>query len=149
MSEESHTYHVDLDWKEAGKGVLRIDQQTAVLEVATPPPFHGGLEGYWSPEHLLTASVSSCFMTTFLAIAENSKLEFRSFNCHAKGLLNQVEGKWLMTEIQLYPTVELTDEKDREKTTRILNKTEKACLISNSIQMKVSLHLEKESDHVR
>lgn len=148
MSTETHTYQVDLEWKDAKRGLLQIDQQTATLEVATPPPFNGGLEGFWSPEHLLTASVSSCFMTTFLAIAENSKLEFKSFGCQAKGLLGQIDGKWLMTEIQLFPKLELKDEKDVEKATRILSKTEKACLISNSIQMKVSLHLETAYDHV-
>ncbi|MFM9984396.1 MAG: OsmC family protein [Flavobacteriales bacterium] len=140
MNTEEHIYKVDLNWIEARKGLLQIDDQTATVEVATPPPFNGGLEGYWSPEHLLTASVSSCFMTTFLAIAENSKLQFTSFSCSAKGILEQVEGKWLMTEIQLFPKVDLADENDREKAVRVFTKSEAACLISNSIKMKVSLH---------
>jgi organic hydroperoxide reductase OsmC/OhrA len=45
------------------------------IEVATPPEFPKGMPGIWSPEHLFTAAVSSCLMTTFLAIAENSKQE--------------------------------------------------------------------------
>ncbi len=44
------------------------------IEVATPPEFPKGIAGIWSPEHLLVAAVSSCLMTTFLAVAENSKL---------------------------------------------------------------------------
>jgi organic hydroperoxide reductase OsmC/OhrA len=43
------------------------------IEVATPPQFPKGVQGIWSPEHLFTAPVNSCFMTTFLAIAENSR----------------------------------------------------------------------------
>jgi len=31
-------------------------------------------------------------MTTFLAIAENSRLEFKEFNCNAVGVLDQVDG---------------------------------------------------------
>jgi organic hydroperoxide reductase OsmC/OhrA len=109
------------------------------IEVATPPQFANGIEGIWSPEHLLTASVVSCFMTTFLSIAENSKLEFTGFDCPAKGKLEQVEGKFLMTEILLEPTLVITKESDKDRAERILQKSEVACLISNSIKSKVTL----------
>ena len=108
------------------------------IEVATPPEFPNGIEGIWSPEHLLTASVVSCFMTTFLSIAENSKLEFTSFDCPAKGKLEQIEGKFLMTEIILEPTLVITKESDKDRAERILQKSESACLISNSIKSKVT-----------
>lgn len=42
------------------------------VEVAAPPQFMGGIHGVWSPEHLFTAAVSGCLMTTFLAIAVNA-----------------------------------------------------------------------------
>ena len=107
--------------------------------MATPPQFPKGIEGIWSPEHLLTAAVSSCFMTTFISIAENSRLEYVSFNCAAKGKLEQVDGKFLMTEIILEPVLVITKEADKDKAERILQKSEAACLISNSIKSKVSL----------
>ena len=97
------------------------------------------MEGIWSPEHLFTAAVNSCFMTTFLSIAENSRLEFSSFTCEASGILDQVEGKFLMTEITLKPVLTLSNEKDKEKAERILQKSEAVCLISNSITSKVIL----------
>jgi len=107
------------------------------IEVATPPEFPKGIPGIWSPEHLFTAAVSSCLMTTFLAIAENSKLEFTRFHCDSKGKLDQVDGKFLMTEVILEPTVTIVDEKDRERAERVLSKAEAACLISNSIKSNV------------
>jgi organic hydroperoxide reductase OsmC/OhrA len=79
-------------------------------------------------------------MTTFLAIAENFRLEFKEFNCNAVGVLEQVEGKYLMTEVILNPTLVITKEEDKEKALRVLDKSEKACLISNSINSKVSLN---------
>lgn len=79
-------------------------------------------------------------MTTFLAIAENSKLEFTQFNCKSKGKLDQVDGKYLMTEIILEPSVTIVHEKDRDKAERILQKSESACLISNSIKSKITLN---------
>jgi len=42
-----------------------------------------------------------------------------------------------MSEILLEPTVTITDEKDRERAKRVLQKSEAACLISNSVKSKV------------
>ena len=111
--------------------------ENSCIEVATPPEFPKGIPGIWSPEHLFTAAVSSCFMTTFLSIAENSKLNFISFRCDASGKLDQVEGKMQMTEVIVKPALTIPDERDRDRALRVLLKTESACLISNSIKAKV------------
>jgi peroxiredoxin-like protein len=141
---ESHYYQVDLNWNTDRKGVMcspeLMQDSGSCIEVATPPEFPKGIPGIWSPEHLFTAAVSSCLMTTFLAIAENSKLAFSHFSCSSKGKLEQVEGKFQMTEIILEPSVTIEDEKDREKAERVLQKSEAACLISNSIKSKVIMH---------
>ena len=138
---EPHYYNVDINWNTERKGVmcspeLNKDAGTCI-EVATPPEFPKGIPGIWSPEHLFTAAVSSCLMTTFLSIAENSKLTYTSFACKSKGKLEHVDGKLMMTEITLEPLVTITDEKDREKAERVLQKSEAACLISNSVKSKV------------
>lgn len=140
---DAHYYNVDVNWSKDRKGVMcspELNREANIcLEVATPPEFPKGMPGIWSPEHLFTASVSSCLMTTFLAIAENSKLEFSTFSCKSKGTLERVEGKFVMSEILLEPSVTISDEKDREKTERILQKSEAACLISNSIKSKITM----------
>ena len=133
----AHFYNVNLSWQADRKGLLNSSELNSSVEVATPPPFPKGVEGIWSPEHLLTAAVSSCLMTTFLAVAENSKLAFESFACKASGKLEQVEGKYLMTEILLEPQVVLLHEADKGKAERVLQKSEAACLISNSIKSTV------------
>ena len=76
-------------------------------------------------------------MTTFLAIAENSKLDFLNFECKSKGKLEQVEGKFLMTEIILEPIVTIKNESEREKALKVLEKSEINCLISNSIKSEI------------
>jgi peroxiredoxin-like protein len=143
---EPHFYNVQIQWSNDRKGVMcspelsnSSDQKNGCIEVATPPEFPKGIPGIWSPEHLFTAAVSSCLMTTFLSIAENSKLEFTSFQCNSKGKLDQVDGKFLMTEVILEPTVTISHEKDRERAERVLSKAEAACLISNSIKSKVTM----------
>jgi len=136
----SHQYNVNLKWNAERVGEVSSPELNSKIEVATPPQFPKGVEGIWSPEHLFTAAVNSCFMTTFLAIAENSRLEFKEFNCNAVGVLDQVEGKFLMTEVILNATLVIEKEEDKEKALRVLDKSEKACLISNSINSKVSLN---------
>ncbi|GIL24379.1 MAG: hypothetical protein BroJett042_28920 [Bacteroidota bacterium] len=141
----AHFYNVSVAWNKDRKGIMcspELDtpaQNSGCIEVATPPEFPKGIPGIWSPEHLFTAAVNSCLMTTFLAIAENSRLDFTAFSSNAKGKLEQVEGKYLMTEVILEPSVTITDEKDRERAERILTKAEAACLISNSIKSKVTM----------
>jgi peroxiredoxin-like protein len=142
---EKHHYNVDITWNRDRKGIMcspELSQGVTTancIEVATPPEFPQGIPHIWSPEHLFTASVSSCLMTTFLAIAENSKLDFIRFSCKSKGVLEKVEGKFVMSEVILEPTVIIRNEKDRDRAERILQKSEVACLISNSIRSKVTM----------
>jgi len=136
---EPHYFNVDLSWRTDRKGKISSPELQDEFEVATPPPFPKGIEWIWSPEHLFTAAVSSCFMTTFLAIAENSKLEYMSFSCPAKGKLEQIDGKFLMTEVLLEPVLTISKEEDIERAERILQKAEKACLITNSIKSEIRM----------
>lgn len=142
---EAHIFEVDLTWSKERKGIISSPDihftatDGGKIEVATPPPFPKGMPGIWSPEHLFTASVSSCLMTTFLAIAENFKLTFESFSCVAKGKLEQIEGKYLMTEVMLIPELTILNEEDREKALKVLTKAEAACLISNSVKATVKM----------
>jgi peroxiredoxin-like protein len=132
-----HNYEVNLHWKQDRKGEVSSPVLNDKIEVVTPPEFPKGIEGFWSPEHLFTAAVSSCLMTTFLAVAENSKLDFVSFDCKANGKLEMIEGKYMMHEVELTPKLVIKKEEDRERAERILTKSEAACLISNSIKSKI------------
>lgn len=132
-----HDYVVDVEWDIDRKGTLTAPGLPDSIEVATPPQFPKGMKGIWSPEHLFVAAVSSCLMTTFLSIAENSKLDYTSFSCSASGKLAMVDNKYLMPEITLKPVLNITHERDLERAQRILQKSEAACLISNSIKSKI------------
>ena len=136
---EAHFYNVDVKWKSDRKGEISSSEISQKLEVATPPQFPKGMENIWSPEHLFTAAVSSCLMTTFLAIAENSNLDFVHFECSSKGKLEQIDGKFLMTEVILEPVVTIKNESEREKAEKVLQKSEANCLISNSVKSKITM----------
>ncbi len=134
---EEHKYNVNLSWKEERIGTLRSPELNEEIEVATPPDFDGGVEGIWSPEHLFVSSVSSCFMTTFVAIAEYSKLSFEDLKVEATGKLGKVDGKFEVTEIILKPELIISDDKFADKARRIMEKAEEACLITRSIKTEI------------
>lgn len=134
-----HNYEVNLTWNESRKGELSSPVLTQTVEVATPPEFPKGMAGIWSPEHLFVAAISSCLMTTFLAVSENSKLSFVSFDCAAIGKLDKVDGKFMMTEVTLRPTLVIDQAEQLDRAKRVLEMSEKACLISNSVKSTVFL----------
>lgn len=142
---EPHFYTVNVSWSKDRRGMMCSPELATAqnaggcIEVATPPEFPKGIPGIWSPEHLFTAAVSSCLMTTFLAVAENSKLDFISFECHAKGKLEQIDNKFMMSEVILEPSLVIRKEQDRERAERILQKAEAACLITNSVKSNVTM----------
>jgi uncharacterized OsmC-like protein len=74
-------------------------------------------------------------------IAESSTLEFTSFSCKAKGKLEKIDGKFLMSEILLEPTVVIRNEDHRNKAIRILKKAEDACLIAHSMKSKIIMEM--------
>ena len=132
-----HHYEVNVNWKSDRKGLMNSPVLHSSIEVATPPEFTKGIAGIWSPEHLLVGAVNSCLMTTFLAIAENSKLAFLNFESKADGKLEKVDGKFMISEIVLMPVVTISNETDKEKALHVLQKSEAACLISNSVKSRI------------
>jgi organic hydroperoxide reductase OsmC/OhrA len=59
-----------------------------------------------------------------------------------------VEGKLLISEIQLKPTVVISDERFMDKAVRIVKKAKDACLISNSVQSKITMEITVEVKHL-
>ena len=140
--QDKYYYSTDVEWTGARHGSLKSDL-LPTLEVDAPPEFKGS-ERAWTPEHLFVGAVNSCFMTTFLAIAENSKLDFVRFNAAAEGKLEKAGQGFSITQIVLRPKLTLKDSGDASRAARILEKAEKHCLISNSV--KTEIHLEPEID---
>jgi peroxiredoxin-like protein len=136
-----HFYETSVTWNEGRIGEISSDGMPGV-QVATPPEFPKGVPGIWSPEHLLVAAANVCLMTTFLSVAENSNLQFSSFKSRAVGKLEKIDGKFMISEIELFPELVVGLEKDIERGTRIIEKAEANCLISNSLKSKIILKTE-------
>jgi peroxiredoxin-like protein len=135
---EIHTYTTNVQWSAMRKGKLGT-KGMPTIEVATPPEFPGGHPGIWSPEHLFVGSAEICLMTTFLSIAEKSKLVFLNYASEATGTLEKTDAGMQFTRIVITPTVVVSSDDDVERTIKILEKAERYCLISNSMKTEVSI----------
>ncbi len=142
MAEEKAGYFAtDIHWVSARQGRLEAKDLPAIL-VDAPPEYKGQGKG-WTPEHLLVASVNACFMLTFLAITENSKLGLESFASSAVGKLAKVQGAgYQVTEILIKPKVVLSSSQDLTRVPRMLEKAKENCFVSNSIKSEVKLEPE-------
>ncbi len=140
--ENTHQYEVNVEWTKDRKGTISSPVLTQQIEVATPPDFPKGEPNIWSPEHLFVAAVNSCLMNTFFAIAENSDFKYISFKSNAVGKVEKIDGNYLMTEILLKPVLTIADAADSEKAQRVIEMSEKNCLISSSIKSNIILETE-------
>ena len=133
---DKHQYYfeVQLNWQEGRKGILTATDVKDTIRVATPPEFSGGVPDMWSPEHLFLSALSSCFMTTYLAIAEKSHLVISHYECNVIGQIALVEGHLEFIAINLFPKIYVAVTNDIVKANEVLAKAYKHCIVANSIK---------------
>lgn len=142
MSEgKTHFYETEVEWIGAKNLKLSGAKQPAIAAGA-PPEFQGREEN-WSPEHLLVASLNSCYVLTLIAIAEFSKVALVSCSSTAKGKLEKLPASgYQITEITVKPKVVLASAGDLSRMPRILEKAKDNCFISNSIKATIKIEPE-------
>jgi organic hydroperoxide reductase OsmC/OhrA len=139
MTEVHSRYPVTLQWMSEKRGRIGSPDGLPDLEVASPPQF-GGHPGLWSPEHLFVAAALACWMTTFVAIAGYSKLEFLAVEGGGEAeIAPNEEKRYHVSAITLRPRVTVRREEDREKALRLIQKAESNCLIARSMRTPVAL----------
>jgi len=134
----AYSYRVTAHWTSHKRGIVEGESIPRTINFAAPPEF-GGEPGLWTPEHLLLASVSTCYVATLRAVAEASKLEFHSLELAVEGTIEKQEGGFRFTRIILHPLVSIENEEDRERMGRMLEKAERVCLISRSLACPIVL----------
>lgn len=137
---ESHDYRIQLSSTGLKTGMLASSEDGLdPLEVSSPPEF-GGPAGIWSPEHLFVASLTSCLMTTFRAMADASNIDVVDYRDDATGhLVRDETRKYLFDEVTLRPHVVVADPSHIDRTLRLLEKAESVCLISRSVASSIKL----------
>jgi len=131
--DKKFTYHAAAHWTLHKRGIVEAGADIPrTINFAAPPEF-GGEPGLWTPEHLWLAAISTCYVATFRAVAEASKVEIHGLEVAVEGLIEKVDGKYQFTKVTLRPTVSIVHEQDYERTGKIIEKAERSCLIARSI----------------
>ena len=140
MQDLPHHYQVSANAEVDGNIALKADDLPQLI--SAPPAEFGGPGDQWSPEHLLVASVADCFILTFRAVARASKLEWSEIESSAVGTLDRVDRVTRFTSFTVSATLTVPAGTDIDKARRLLEKSEAACLITNSLSAET--HLEAD-----
>jgi peroxiredoxin-like protein len=112
-----------------------------VIESAPPKEFDGP-GNQWSPEQLLTAAVTDCFVLGFRAIAAASKFRWLSLEASTRGTLDKVQGVMRFTRFDTHAKLHVPTGTDLERAKRLLEKAESSCLVANSLSSERHLTIE-------
>jgi organic hydroperoxide reductase OsmC/OhrA len=134
---KSFRYKNELVWKSARRGRLSIAGKPE-LEVGSPPEFKGE-SGIWSPEELLVGALNACMMLTFLTLSQSKGVHLLGYESAAEGVLENVDGKYQITQVMVQPSVVLRTQADLEAARTIMAEVERHCFISNSIKAEIRL----------
>lgn len=132
-----HRYRVKGTGRITGDVELTAERLT-MLRSASPAEFDGPGDR-WSPETLLVGAVADCFILTFRAIANASKLSWLSLDCDVTGTLDRVDRVMQFTHFDLTAHLVVPAGVNAEAARHALEKAERNCLISSSLKAAVAL----------
>ncbi len=124
-------YSRDHEWQFAGG--VRIPASAA--------PAYLGSEERVDPEEAFVASVASCHMLTFLAIAARRRLVVERYEDAAVGFLEKnQEGRLAVTRVELRPRIAFGGrEPSADELARIHELSHKQCFIANSVRTRITV----------
>ncbi|MFW9800497.1 MAG: OsmC family protein [Candidatus Thorarchaeota archaeon] len=136
MSEDPKLYHVNVLWdhKEGGKVQIHGSQSIKVSR----PKGEEGTPDLYTPEHLFVASVTVCFMNSFIYFTRKMHIEFQSFECMGSGTLEQIGKSFEITRIEIKSKLVIDSEKLRPKFERALYLGAKYCFVGNSMKSSIA-----------
>ena len=124
------TYNRDHDWSfDAG----------VTVRASAAPAYLGG-ESCVDPEEAFVASLSSCHMLTFLAVAARRKYVVDAYHDEAVGVLEKDDGGRLaITRVTLRPRVSFSGEKTPgpDELRQLHDQAHHACFIANSVKTEI------------
>lgn len=143
-------YTIHLNWKKTSEEftyekfnrdhILHFSGPQTLKNSAAPEYF--GNPDMSNPEELLASATASCHMLTFLAVAAKMGFTVLAYDCKAEALMGKnAEGRFSVTEINLYPKIVFSDEKkpSDEQLKGLHDKAHKNCFIAQSLQSKVNV----------
>jgi peroxiredoxin-like protein len=134
LESEKYHYRVVAWWRSGRTGLAKSDSAPNAIHFAAPPEF-GGPGGRWTPEDLFLCAVSSCYTTTFRALADYSRLGYEDLEVETEGTLHQTDSGYAFREIVIRPKLTISGDQDQARALRLLQKAKTACLVSRALSV--------------
>ena len=147
MSNEEHSYRVAAWWTSGRTGLAKSDSAPNAIHFTAPAEF-GGLEGRWTPEELLLASVASCYTTTLRTIAGGVEFDFTDLQVEASGTVRKVDSGYSFTQIVVRPNLKIASAEERDRAIEVLKRAERLCLVSRALGTMVKFEPQLEVGRV-
>lgn len=131
-----------IDNKYSRGHVWEFDGGVSVPASSSPHvvPLPYSIEANVDPEEAFVASLSSCHMLFFLAIAAKKRYVVESYTDNAIGIMEKDEsGRISMTKVTLRPTVVFSGDRipSRDDLEKIHHQSHEQCFIANSVKTEV------------
>ncbi len=108
----------------------------AELTLASDPAFRGD-PALMNPEQLLVAAASSCQLLSFLAVASRARVDVRSYEDEADGVMPDDDRPMRITRITLRPRIEVAEGPTLDRVTHLVDVAHRECFIANSLRTDV------------
>lgn len=132
-------YDVELEKATRSPMVVRAPHRPEIA--AGPPPEFGGSDVWWSPEHLLVAAATSCFVATLEAAARAAELPLGAVRCRGKGILGRQPDGVGFTSVHLAVDLHVTAP-DVERARKLVEDTKTRCFVARSLRCPVDVTAE-------
>lgn len=119
---------------------IAFDGGTTIQATGAPGnvPAQFSAESAVDPEEMFVASIASCHMLWFLDFARRAKVEIRSYEDQAEGVLEHgADGRICITRVTLRPKVE--SEASAAQLETIHHQAHEACFIANSVKTEITI----------
>lgn len=127
-----HFYRVAAWWTSGRTGLAKSDSAPNAIHFTAPTEF-GGLEGRWTPEELLLASIASCFSVTARVVAMRDRFDFSDLEVEAKGIVGKVNWGYRFRQIIVHPRLTIASQDGAERGLGVLKQAESLCLVSRAL----------------
>ncbi|WP_069131704.1 OsmC family protein [Rhodohalobacter halophilus] len=149
------TYCAEIKWERNGAPFQQSDysrvhrwlfdggdviKATASLHIVPEPH---AIPNAVDPEEAFIASISSCHMLWFLAIASRKGFVVDSYSDCAEGVMEKNEkGELAITNVDLHPVVSYSPEKvpDTESDQKMHQEAHQKCFIANSVKSEIRIY---------
>ena len=142
-----HRYEARARWRKPEDGATnamnhRLEFGERPLIEASGAPQYKGDATKLNPEELFVASLVSCQMLSYLALAARAGVDVLAYEDQGEGTMTIADKRMRITEVRLRPRITLAPGADEAKARALVESAHAACFIANSVSCAV--HVEPE-----